>query len=98
MGYLGVFLKAFQLGKEAAENVKGTYNLTTKAGQSKFVDKAYERVEAFSQLGEYSYIGGELMRMKDIDAAVNKYDNAISDGIKSVMKKKIKPVKKIYKL
>jgi len=30
------------------------------------------------------------MRMKDPDAAVDKYDNAVSAGIKSVMNKRIK--------
>ena len=98
MGYLGVFLKAHQLGQEAANDVKCKCDLNTKAGQRKFMDKAYELVEAYQQQGCYSYIGGELMKMKDIDAAVNKYDNAISDGIKSVMKKKIKPIKKIFKM
>ncbi len=90
MGYLGVFLKAHQLGQEAANNVKVTMNLSTKAGQSKFRDKAYENVESYQQLGEYSYIGGELMHMKDIDAAVDKYDRAVDAGITSVMKKRMK--------
>lgn len=94
MGYFGVFLKAFQLGKEAAEDVKVKCDLSTKAGQRKFTDKAYEYVEAYQQLGEYSYIGGELMHMKDVDAAVNKYDRAISEGIASVMKKRAKAQRK----
>jgi hypothetical protein len=90
MGYLGVFLRAHQLGQEAANDVKCKCNLNTKAGQTKFMEEAYELVEAYSQLGRYSYIGGELMRMKNPDAAVNKYDNAVSDGIKSVMNKRMK--------
>lgn len=85
MGYLGVFLKAFQLGKEAATDVKGNYDLKTKRGMKRFLDKAYENVEAYSQLGTYSYIGPKLMQMKDVDAAVNKYDAAILDGIRSVI-------------
>jgi len=94
MGYLGVFLKAHQLGQEAANDVKASFTLTTKIGQKKFMDKAYENVEAYQQLGCYSYIGGELMRMKDPDAAVNKYDRAVADGIKSVMKKRMKTLRK----
>jgi hypothetical protein len=89
MGYLGVFLKAFQLGAEAATDVKCKCDLTTKAGQSKFMDKAYELVESYSQLGRYSYLGPELMKMKNVDSAVNKYDNAISDGIRSTMYKRM---------
>lgn len=96
MGYFGVFLKAFQLGKEAAEDVKIPANsdLSTKNGMTKFREKAYDNVEAYQQLGEYSYIGGELMQMKNPDAAVNKYDSAISDGINSVLKLRIKQQKK----
>jgi len=90
MGYLGVFLKAHQLGQEAAKDVKVTTDLTTKIGQGKFMDKAYDLVESYSQLGRYSYIGGELMKMKNVDAAVNKYDAAIAAGIKSVMLKRAK--------
>ncbi len=94
MGYLGVFLKGHQLGQEAAADVKCNCDLSTKAGQDKFIDKAYVLVEAYSQLGCYSYIGGELMRMKNVDSAVNKYDAAISDGIKSGMKKRMKTKRK----
>ena len=90
MGYLGVFLKAHQLGQESAEEVNKGYDLSTKAGKAMFELRAYEAVEALSQLGRYSYIGGELMEMKNVDAAVNKYDNAVAAGIKSVMNKRIK--------
>ena len=90
MGYLGVYLKAHQLGQEAAEDVNKGYDLSTKSGKSMFELRAYEAVEALSQLGKYSYIGPELMKMKDPDAAVNKYDDAVADGIKSVMNKRIK--------
>lgn len=89
MGYLGVFLKGFQLGKEAAEDVK-VINLHTMAGKEKFMDKAYRNVEAYQQQGCYSYIGGELMRMRNPDAAVSKYDDAVHAGIKSVLAKRLK--------
>lgn len=96
MGYLGVFLKAFQLGKEAAEDVKGC-NLNTSKGKCKFLHDAYENVEAYQQLGRYSYLGGELMRMRNVDAAVNKYDRAVADGIKSVITKRARAQKMIPK-
>lgn len=87
MGYFGVFLDAFKLGQEAANDVKVPSNIATPAGKKKFIEKAYDLVESYSQLGCYSHIGGELMRMKNPDSAVNKYDRAVADGIKSVLSK-----------
>jgi len=91
MGYLGIYLKAFQLGKLAAENVKVKCNIATESGRRKFIDKSYENVEAFTQLGKFSYLGGELMKQKNVDAAVHKYDEAVADGVKSVMLNLNKP-------
>jgi len=97
MGYLGVFLDAYRLGQEAAEDVKVSYNLTTAEGQKKFIRKSFDNVESYSQLGRYSHIGGELMRMKDPDTAVDKYDRAVYAGIKNVFAKRVKTQHRIAK-
>lgn len=96
----GIFKTAYDLGEEAASSVKKTYDVTTKAGQQRFLEEAYRNVETFSQLGRYSHIGGELMRMKDTDRAVRMYDDAVAAGIKKVLinrqmhQRKVKKVRK----